>query len=55
VKFLRQLNYILKRTLQILPVLLIVTIITFLMIHLIPGDPARMILGETATDESVTG
>ena len=37
----RRLNYILKRLLQMLPVLLVVTIITFLMIHLIPGDPAR--------------
>lgn len=53
VKFLRQLNYILKRTLQIIPVLLIVTIITFLMIHLIPGDPARILAGEKARQATV--
>ena len=44
----RRLNYILKRILQMLPVLLVVTIITFLMIHLLPGDPARIMAGEKA-------
>ena len=33
-----------------LPVLLVVTIITFLMIHLIPGDPARIMLGNAADE-----
>lgn len=45
--------YILKRLLSIIPVLLIVSIIAFLIIHLIPGDPASVILGEEATPEEV--
>ena len=36
-----------------IPVLLIVTIITFLMIHLIPGDPARILAGEKARESVV--
>lgn len=48
-----QLNYIFKRILQILPVLLVVTILIFLMIRLIPGDPATVRLGEKATPELV--
>jgi len=36
-----------------IPVLLGVTIIVFLMVHLIPGDPAAAMLGDQATDVSV--
>jgi len=45
--------YILKRLLSIIPVLLIVAVIVFFIIHLIPGDPASVILGEEATPEDV--
>ena len=48
-----QLNYIIKRILQIIPVLLFVTILIFLMIRLIPGDPVTVMLGEKATPELV--
>lgn len=48
-----QLNYIIKRTLQILPVLLFVTILIFVMMRLIPGDPASVMLGDKATPELV--
>lgn len=48
-----QLNYIIKRILQIIPVLFLTTVLIFLMIHLIPGDPARLMLGEKATDSAV--
>ncbi|WP_320130660.1 ABC transporter permease [uncultured Sphaerochaeta sp.] len=48
-----QLNYIIKRILQIIPVLFLVTILIFLMIRLVPGDPARLMLGEKATNEAV--
>jgi len=37
----------------LLPPLIAVTIISFLMIHLIPGDPARHILGDFATEEQL--
>ena len=36
-----------------IPVLFVVTIMVFSIIHLIPGDPARLILGDKATDEAV--
>lgn len=48
-----QLNYILKRILQIIPVLLIISIMIFMIIRLIPGDPARLMLGEKATNQAV--
>lgn len=48
-----QFNYALKRVLQIIPVLFMVTVLIFLMIHMIPGDPARLILGEKATNSAV--
>lgn len=48
-----QFNYILKRVLQIVPVLFMVTVLIFAMLHMIPGDPARLILGEKATNGAV--
>lgn len=43
------LAYILRRLLQALIVVIGVTIIVFVLIHLLPGGPARAILGPTAT------
>jgi len=31
-----------------------VSVVTFAISHLIPGDPARMMAGERATEETVT-
>ncbi|GAW91596.1 ABC transporter permease [Calderihabitans maritimus] len=47
------LTYIAKRLLMLIPVLVGVSIIAFLLIHLIPGDPAQVILGERATPEAL--
>ncbi|WP_205161145.1 ABC transporter permease [Niallia nealsonii] len=47
------LGYILKRILSTIPVLFGVTIIVFLLIQMIPGDPAKSILGSDATPEAV--
>ena len=47
------LKYILKRIVSVIPVLIAVSILVFLMVHLMPGDPARLIAGEMATDEDV--
>jgi peptide/nickel transport system permease protein len=44
---------IVRRLLGALPILLIVSLITFAMIHLIPGDPATAIAGMSATPEQV--
>ena len=45
--------YILRRLGLALPTLLGVTVIIFVLIRLIPGDPARVIAGLTATEEDV--
>jgi peptide/nickel transport system permease protein len=42
-----------RRLLGALPILLIVSLITFAMIHLIPGDPAAAIAGMSATAEQI--
>src|SRR5699024_3587504 len=44
------LKYILKRILLTIPVLIGVSILTFSLIHLIPGDPAKSMLGTKATE-----
>lgn len=38
-----------KRFLQVIPALFGISIAVFLLVHLIPGDPADIILGQTAT------
>lgn len=45
--------YILQRLLSLIPVLLVVAIVVFFLIHLTPGDPAAIILGPDATAEEV--
>ena len=47
------LKFILKRLLVMIPVLLGVTFIVFSMMYITDGDPARMMLGDLATDEEV--
>ncbi len=46
-------QYILRRLLALIPILLGVSIIIFLVMRLIPGDPARQSLGPEATGEQV--
>jgi peptide/nickel transport system permease protein len=48
-----RLSFVGRRLLQLIPVVLGVTLIVFFMIHLIPGDPARTLLGEHATPRAV--
>lgn len=45
--------YILGRLLQTIPTVLAITILVFLMVHLIPGDPASVMLGLKATPEKI--
>lgn len=45
--------YILKRLVSAVPVLLGITVIVFLIMAMIPGDPATAILGSYATPENV--
>ena len=46
-------KYALRRLVQMLPVLLIVSIAVFSIIHLIPGDPAKIMAGSNATEAQV--
>ncbi len=46
-------RYILQRLFFIIPVALLVCFLTFMVIHLVPGDPARVLLGQEATPETV--
>jgi len=48
-----RLSYVFRRLLQLIPVAFGVTLIVFFMIHLIPGDPARTMLGVHATPDAV--
>ena len=47
------LSYAVRRIGQTLPVALLVTVLIFLLIKLLPGDPASAILGDRASDEAV--
>jgi ABC-type dipeptide/oligopeptide/nickel transport system permease component len=40
-------RYIANRVLSTIPVLLIVSVLVFFMIHLVPGDPVQIMLGES--------
>jgi peptide/nickel transport system permease protein len=46
-------RYIAQRVFFIIPVALFVCFITFMIIHLVPGDPASVLLGEEATPQTV--
>ncbi|MCF3942239.1 ABC transporter permease [Oceanobacillus alkalisoli] len=46
-------TYIIRRMLMLIPVLIGMTLITFSIVHLIPGNPAQVILGETATADAI--
>lgn len=47
------LRYIIQRLLSLIPVLLVVSILVFLIVHLTPGNPAYIILGEDSSKESI--
>ncbi|MCA1033725.1 MULTISPECIES: nickel ABC transporter permease [Bacillus] len=45
--------FLIRRFIQIIPVLLGVTLIVFLIMQMVPGDPAALVAGEGATDAQV--
>lgn len=47
------LNYFFKRLLGLIPTLLIVAVLVFLFVHMLPGDPARLIAGPEADAQVV--
>ncbi len=50
----RQLTFILRRILITIPSLFVMSVVVFLIIRLVPGDPVRTMLGFRATEENVT-
>lgn len=46
-------KYIIRRLISIIPILFIVSVVVFSLIHLTPGDPAAAILGSEATQENI--
>ena len=47
------LSFLVRRVLALIPVLFGVIVVIFLISHIIPGDPARLLAGPRATDEIV--
>src|SRR5215468_3905934 len=45
--------FVLHRPLQLVPVLIGISIVTFVLVHAIPGDPVRALLGTRGTAETV--
>jgi peptide/nickel transport system permease protein len=48
-----RLSFVIRRLLLTAPILLVMSVCVFLMVHLIPGDPVRSMLGLRATPENV--
>lgn len=46
-------HYLIRRILAMIPVALGVTFILFSLLYITPGDPARLVLGEEATEENL--
>ena len=46
-------RYIVQRVLAIIPVVAIVSVITFSLIHVVPGDPATILGGDQATEADI--
>ncbi len=47
-------KYILKRLLMLIPVIIGISFLVYFILSLTPGDPAKLILGDTATEETIT-
>lgn len=46
-------GYTIKRLLQVIPVMFVISVLVFLMIHMIPGDPVKTMLGIETPKEIV--
>lgn len=46
-------RYVVKRIIGVIPTLILVVTFVFLFVRMIPGDPARLVAGEQATQEDV--
>lgn len=46
-------NYIVKRILGTIPLMFVISILVFMFIHVIPGDPVRMMAGKDVTEQQL--
>lgn len=46
-------RYILKRIVSLIPILVGISVLVFTILHLVPGDPASIMLGTNATPEAI--
>src|SRR5438105_15735803 len=46
-------QYVTRRVLAIVPVLFGISVLVFVLVHLIPGDVAQVLLGTQATDQQI--
>ena len=46
-------DYLIRRLISTVPVLLAVSAFVFLFVHLLPGDPARLVAGPDATQQDI--
>lgn len=46
-------NFIIRRVLQMIPTVIFILIVTFVLVRLLPGDPASAMLGDRAIDADV--
>jgi peptide/nickel transport system permease protein len=46
-------GYILRRLLAVIPVMLVVAVVIFALLHLAPGDPASTIAGDSASSDEI--
>jgi len=49
-----QLRFVVRRLLLTIPMLFVMSVVVFLIIRLVPGDPVRTMLGFRATEKNVT-
>jgi peptide/nickel transport system permease protein len=47
------LRYIIRRVLALFPVLILVSLFAFIIVHVTPGDPVALVLGDQATDTQI--
>ncbi len=47
------LRYVIKRAIYAVPTLLLIVFVVFLLLHLVPGDPAQVILGVGASESEI--
>jgi len=46
-------GYLIRRIIALIPVMFVVTTVVFFLVHLIPGDPASVLLGPNATPSEI--